>query len=104
MTVYTVVTTTEYDITTSPHTETGETVTYDTTTEVVEPEKIGSLIENLQPGEKIKLGVKIQNISAANNEEITVHFNFAPVDCDGHFFVDEIISTGDIYCKSSGRG
>ena len=104
MTVYTVVTITEYDITTSPHTETGETVTYDTTTKVVEPEKIGSLIENLQPGEKIKLGVKIQNISAANNEEITVHFNFAPVDCDGHFFVDEIISTGDIYCKSSGRG
>lgn len=52
---------------------------------------------------KIKIGIKIQNISAANNEEITVHFNFAPVDCDGHFFIDEIVSTGDIYCKSSGR-
>ena len=75
----------------------------DTTTEIVEPEKIGSLIEDLEPGEKIKIGVKIQNISAANNEEIIVHFNFAPVDCDGHFFIDEIISTGDVYCKSSGR-
>jgi len=103
MTVYTVVTITKYDITTSPHTKTSETVTYDTTTEVVEPEKVGSLIEDLQPGEKIKLGIKIQNISAANNEEITVHFHFAPVDCDGHFFTDEIISTGDVYCKSSGR-
>ncbi len=103
MTVDTVVTITEYDITTSPATETGETVTYDTSTEVVEPERIGSLIEDLRPGEKIKIGVKIQNISAANNEEITVHFNFAPVDCDEHFFIDEMISTGDVYCKSSGR-
>ncbi|HAJ95382.1 MAG TPA: hypothetical protein DCP02_04020 [Actinobacteria bacterium] len=103
MTVDTVVTITTYDITTSPATETGETVTYDTSTEVVEPERIGNLIENLQPGEKIKLGVKIQNVSAANNEEITVHFHFAPVDCDEHFFIDEIVSTGDIYCKSSGR-
>ena len=83
--------------------EIGETVTYDTSTEVVEPERIGSLIEDLRPGEKIKIGVKIQNISAANNEEITVHFNFAPVDCDEHFFIDEMISTGDVYCKSSGR-
>lgn len=104
MTVYTVTTTTEYDMTTSPHTETSETIAYDTTTEIVEPEKIGSLIDDLQPGEKIKIGVKIQNISAANNEEIIVHFHFAPVDCDGHFFIDEIVSTGDIYCKSSGRG
>lgn len=103
MTVDTVVTITEYDITTSPATETGETVTYDTGTEVVEPERIGNLIEDLRPGEKIKIGVKIQNISAANNEEITVHFNFAPVDCDEHFFIDEMISTGDVYCKSSGR-
>ncbi len=103
MTVYTVTTVTGYDITTSPATETGETVTYDISTEVVEPERVGTLIENLRPGEKIKLGVKIQNVSAANNEEITVHFNFAPVDCDGHFFIDEMISTGDVYCKSSGR-
>jgi len=103
MTVYTVTTTTEYDITTDPPTLVTETVTYDTATEIVEPEKVGNLIEDLAPGEKIKIGVKIQNISAANNEEIIVHFNFAPVDCDGHFFIDEIISTGDIYCKSSGR-
>lgn len=103
MTVDTVVTITTYDITTSPATETGETVTYDTSTEVVEPERIGNLIEDLRPGEKIKLGVKVQNISAANNEEITVHFNFAPVDCDEHFFIDEMISTDDVYCKSSGR-
>ena len=57
----------------------------------------------MEPGEKIKIGVKIQNISAANNEEIIVHFHFAPVDCEGHFFIDEVVSTGDIYCKSSGR-
>ncbi len=103
MTVYTVTTVTEYDISTDPATEISSTTSYDTSTEIVEPEKIGSLIEGLKPGEKIKLGVKIQNVSAANNEEIIVHFNFAPVDCDGHFFIDEIISTGDIYCKSSGR-
>jgi hypothetical protein len=103
MTVYTVVTTSEYDITTDPPTLNSEVVSYDTTTEIVEPERIGSVIEDIKPGEKRKIAVKIQNITAANNEEITVHFNFAPVDCDGHFFIDEIISTGDIYCKSSGR-
>jgi hypothetical protein len=103
MTVNTVTTVTDYDISTDPATETASTTSYDTTTEIVEPEKIGNLIEDLKPGEKIKIGVKIQNISAANNEEIIVHFNFAPVDCDGHFFIDEIISTGDVYCKSSGR-
>jgi hypothetical protein len=69
----------------------------------VEPEKIGSLIEDLEPGEKIKIGVKIQNISAPNNAEIVVHFHFAPVDCDGYFYTDEVVSTLDIYCKSSGR-
>ena len=100
MTVATITTVTDTDLTTGIETV---TIATDTTTEIVEPEKIGSLIEDLEPGEKIKIGVKIQNISAANNEEIVVHFNFAPVDCDGHFFIDEIVSTGDIYCKSSGR-
>jgi len=100
MTVTTITTVTDTDLTTGIDTV---TVATDTTTEIVEPERIGSLIENIDPGEKIKIGVKIQNISAANNEEIIVHFHFAPVDCDGHFFVDEIVSTGDIFCKSSGR-
>ncbi|MCJ7666012.1 MAG: hypothetical protein MUO59_04670, partial [Actinobacteria bacterium] len=79
------------------------TTTTATTTEIVGPERIGTLIEGLDPGEKIKIGVKIQNISAANNEEIVVHFHFAPVDCDGHFYIDEEVSTLDIYCKSSDR-
>ncbi|TET52422.1 MAG: hypothetical protein E3J58_00040 [Actinomycetota bacterium] len=100
MTVTTVTTVTDTDLTTGIDTV---TIATDTTTEIVEPEKIGSLIEDLDPGEKIKIGVKIQNISAANNEEIVVHFHFAPVDCAGYFFIDEIVSTGDIYCKSSGR-
>ena len=100
MTVTTITTVTDTDLTTGIDTV---TVATDTTTEIVEPERIGSLIEDIDPGEKIKIGVKIQNISAANNEEIIVHFHFAPVDCDGHFFIDEIVSTGDIFCKSSGR-
>jgi hypothetical protein len=100
MTVITVTTVTSTDLTTGTDTV---TVATDTTTEIVEPERIGTLIEDLVPGEKIKIGVKIQNVSAANNEEIVVHFHFAPVDCDGHFFIDEIVSTGDIFCKSSGR-
>ena len=83
-----------------------ETVT-DTTTKIVEPEKIGSLIVGLEPGEKIKIVIKIQNISAYANDKITVHFQFAPVDCDGNFFIDEIVSTGDfsedIIVTSSGR-
>ena len=100
MTVTTVTTVTDTDLTTGVDTV---TVATDTTTEIVEPEKIGTLIEDIDPGEKIKIGIKIQNISAANNEEIIVHFHFAPVDCDRHFFIDEIVSTGDIFCKSSGR-
>ncbi len=100
MTVNIISTVTVTDLTTGIDTV---TVANDTTTEIVEPERIGTLIEDLDPGEKIKIGVKIQNVSAANNEEIIVHFHFAPVDCDGHFFIDEIVSTGDIFTKSSGR-
>jgi len=54
-------------------------------------------------GEKIKIAIKIQNISAYVDDKITVHFNFAPVDCGGHFFIDEIISTGDVTVTGSGR-
>ncbi|GAI67446.1 unnamed protein product [marine sediment metagenome] len=52
---------------------------------------------------KIKIVIKIQNISAYVDDKITVHFNFAPVDCGGHFFIDEMVSTGDITVTSSGR-
>lgn len=91
---------TETDLTTGIDTV---TTTTDTSTEIVEPEKIGSKIEGLDPGEKIKIAIKIQNVSAYWDDEITVHFNFAPVDCDEHFFIDEIVSTGDITVKSVGR-
>jgi len=79
------------------------TPTTDASTRIVEPEKVGSLIVGLKPGEKIKIVIKIQNISAYVDDKITVHFNFAPVDCGGHFFIDEMVSTGDITVTSSGR-
>jgi hypothetical protein len=72
------------------------TTTTDTNTEIVEPELIGSPIEGLKPGEKIIIEVKVQNIAAENGEKIIVHFHFAPVDCDGRFYIDEIKSTLDI--------
>jgi len=80
-----------------------ETTTTDTSTKIVEPEKIGSLVEGLEPGGKVKIAVKVQNISAGNQDTITFHFHFAPVDCGGHYFTDEIVSTGDVTVKSSGR-
>lgn len=80
-----------------------ETTTTDTSTKIVEPEKIGSLVEGLEPGGKVKIAVKVQNISAGNQETITFHFHFAPVDCGGHYFTDEMVSTGDVTVKSSGR-
>ncbi len=79
------------------------TTTTDTSTRIVEPEKVESPIAGLKPGEKIKIAIKIQNISAYVNDKITVHFNFAPVDCGGHYYIDEIVSTGDITVTSSGR-
>ncbi len=72
------------------------TTTTDTATEIVEPEKIGSLITGLKPGEKRIIEVKVQNIAAENGEKIIVHFHFAPVDCDERFYIDEIKSTLDI--------
>jgi len=80
-----------------------ETTTTDTSTKIVEPEKIGSLVEGLEPGGKVKIAVKVQNISAGNQDTITFHFHFAPVDCGGHYFTDEMVSTGDVTVKSSGR-
>ncbi len=91
---------TETDLTTGTDTV---TETSDSSTAIVEPEQIGSPIEGLQPGEKKKIAIKIQNVSAPWNSEITVHFHFVPVDCDGQFFIDEIVSTGDITVKSVGR-
>lgn len=79
------------------------TTTTDTTTKIVEPEKIGSSIGGLKPGEKRKIVIGIQNISAYVNDKITVHFNFSPVDCDSHYYIDEIVSTGDVIVTSSGR-
>jgi len=74
-----------------------------TTQTLVEPEKIGSPIEGIEPGQSVKLAVKIQNVSAENGDQITVHFHFAPVDCDGYFFTDEEVSTTDITVISTGR-
>jgi len=79
------------------------TTTTNTTTEIVGPEKIGTVIEALEPGEKRIIEVKVQNIAAENGEKIIVHFHFAPVDCDGHFYIDEIKSTLDIEVIGSSR-
>ena len=100
MTVTTETTITVTDLTTGISTE---TTTTDTSTEVVEPEKIGNPIEGLKPGEKIIVEVKIQNIAAENGEKIIAHFHFAPVDCDGHFYIDEIVSTGDVTVTGRSR-
>ncbi len=79
------------------------TTTTDTDTEIVEPEIIGSPIMGLEPGEKRIIEVKVQNIAAENGEKIIVHFHFAPVDCDGHFYIDEIKSTLDIIVIGKSR-
>ncbi|MFO7928506.1 MAG: hypothetical protein R6U35_02455 [Candidatus Humimicrobiaceae bacterium] len=100
MTTITKTTTTVTDLSTGD-TEVEETT--DETTSLVEPEKIGSPIEDIGPGEKIKIAVKIQNISAGSGDEIICHFHFAPIDCAGYFFTDEEVSTRDITVISSGR-
>jgi len=100
MTITTETTITETDLTTGSSTE---TTTTDTSTEVVEPEKIGNPIEGLKPGERVIVEVKIQNIAAENGEKIIAHFHFAPVDCDGHFYIDEIVSTGDVTVTGRSR-
>ncbi len=79
------------------------TTTSDSSTQIVGPETIGTAITALDPGEKVKIGIEVQNISAAADEEIMVHFQFAAVDCDGYFFIDEFVSTGDLTIVSSGK-
>jgi hypothetical protein len=80
------------------------TTTTDTDTEIVEPEIEGfTAIEGLEPGEKIIIEVKIQNIAAENGEKIIAHFHFAPVDCDGRYYIDEIKSTLDIIVIGKSR-
>ncbi len=83
--------------------ETGEVLAVETTQTLVEPERIGSLIQGLEPGHSVEVAVKIQNITAAAGDQITVHFHFAPVDCSGYFFTDEEVSTQDITVISTGR-
>ncbi len=101
MTTTTVTTITVTDLTTGIDVVTGPFT--DITTEIVEPEKIGTPIEGLKPGEKIIVEVKIQNIAAENGEKIIAHFHFAPVDCDGHYYIDEIVSTGDVTAIGKSR-
>ncbi len=79
------------------------TTATDTDTEIVEPEIIGSLITGLKPGEKIIIEVKIQNIAAENGEKFIAHFHFAPVDCDGNYYIDEIKSSLDVEVIGSSR-
>ncbi len=100
MTTITETTITETDLSTG---DTEVEKTTDETTSLVEPEQIGSPIEDIGPGEKIKIAVKIQSISAGSGDEITCHFHFAPIDCAGYFFTDEEVSTRDITVISSGR-
>ena len=70
---------------------------------IAEPEKVGTLMEAIEPGEKIKLAVKIANVAADNGDKIVVHFHFAPADSLGYFFTDDIVSTHDIFITSSGK-
>ncbi len=79
------------------------TTTSDSSSQIVGPELAGTVIEGLDPGEKVKIGIKVQNISADDDEEIMVHFQFSVVDCDGYYFIDEIVSTGDLTIVSSGK-
>ena len=79
------------------------TVAHEISKGIAAPEKIGSVIEDLQPGEKIKLAVKISNVAADNGDKIVVHFHFAPTDSSGAYFTDDIVSTHDIFITSSGK-
>jgi len=100
MTVITETTITVTDLSTGVETV---TLTTNTSTRIVAPEEIGSSIVGLKHGEKIKIAIKIQNVVAYVNDQITVHFNFAPVDCDGNYYIDEIVSTSDVTVTGSGR-
>ncbi len=88
---------------TTVHAHTGEVITKESMQVLVSPEKVGSPIENIHPGHSVEIAVKIQNVTAEPGDQITVHFHFAPVDCDGYFFTDEEVSTEDITVISTGR-
>jgi hypothetical protein len=89
------------------HLDTGEIETPPPVHEVVKnpvkPAEVGIPIEGIQPGEKIKLAVKITNVAADNGDKIVVHFHFAPTDSSGYYFTDDIVSTHDIFITSSGK-
>ncbi|MHB1376430.1 MAG: hypothetical protein ACYCXB_03290 [Candidatus Humimicrobiaceae bacterium] len=89
------------------HLDTGITDTPITTHEVItntaEPKEVGNPIGPIEPGEKIKLAVKIANVAADNGDKIVVHFHFAPTDSSGAYFTDDIVSTHDIFITSSGK-
>ncbi len=80
-----------------------DTSTSNSSESVVEPEKIGSAISDIEPGQTIRIAVKIINVAADNGDKITVHFHFAPADCQGYFFTEDMVSTGDIQVTSSGK-
>ena len=73
-----------------------DTSTTSSSESIVEPEKIGSIIPGIEPGQTIRIAVKIANVAADNGDKITVHFHFAPADCQGYFFTEDMVSTGDI--------
>ena len=101
-----IMTTTTNTTITVTNTSTGVTTVTtasDTDTGIVEPEIIGSPITGLKPGEKIIIEVKIQNIAAENGEKFIAHFHFAPVDCDGRYYIDEIKSSLDVTVIGSSR-
>jgi len=70
---------------------------------IVAPENVNSTVEPIEPGDKIKLVIKIANVAADKDDKIVVHFNFAPADSSGYYFMEDIISTGDIFVTSSGK-
>lgn len=80
-----------------------DTSTTSSSESIVEPEKIGSIIPGIEPGQTIRIAVKIANVAADNGDKITVHFHFAPADCQGYFFTEDMVSTGDIHITSSGK-
>ncbi|MDD3520128.1 MAG: hypothetical protein PHU65_02675 [Actinomycetota bacterium] len=80
-----------------------DTSSSDSSESIVEPEKVGSPIPGIQPGQTIRIAVKIVNVAADNGDKITVHFHFAPADCQGYFFTEDMASTGDIQVTSSGK-
>ncbi len=101
--IVTVDTTTTIIVTNLSTGESTTTTTHDVSKSIAEPEKVGTPIAGVQPGEKIKIAIKVTNVAADNGDKITVHFHFAPADSSGYFFTDDMVSTGDIHLTSSGK-